>query len=144
MKQYIAVLDKKLDEGRTDGQGWFRLSGSKREITTIDPKVNIYHKCGYRGMHPVFILILTLLPLCHSLFGIGRMQSVAVMGTLQCNGVPASNVKVKLYEKEVCELSYLIMIVMMGQDTVQKENTALRGRRNTTRALGTNSTYGTT
>ncbi|KIH62084.1 Transthyretin-like family protein, partial [Ancylostoma duodenale] len=25
------------------------LSGSKTEITNIDPKVNIYHKCNYKG-----------------------------------------------------------------------------------------------
>ncbi|KAK6059836.1 Transthyretin-like family protein [Cooperia oncophora] len=42
-------IDKKMDEARTDLDGQFRLSGSKREITTIDPKVNIYHKCGYSG-----------------------------------------------------------------------------------------------
>nr|CDJ87829.1 unnamed protein product [Haemonchus contortus] len=43
------TFDKKLDESRTDGSGWFRLSGSKNEITNIDPKLNIYHKCNYRG-----------------------------------------------------------------------------------------------
>ena len=34
-----------MDEGYTNGNGEFRLSGTKREITNIDPKVNIYHKC---------------------------------------------------------------------------------------------------
>lgn len=43
-------LDRKMDEGRTDSTGWFKLSGSKREITTIDPKLNIYHKCNYAGL----------------------------------------------------------------------------------------------
>ncbi|KAL6737484.1 hypothetical protein Aduo_011123 [Ancylostoma duodenale] len=42
-------FDKKLDEGRTDSSGSFHLSGSKTEITNIDPKVNIYHKCNYAG-----------------------------------------------------------------------------------------------
>ncbi|KAK6036431.1 Transthyretin-like family protein [Cooperia oncophora] len=48
-----------------------------------------------------FALLVTLLPLCHCLFGIGRLQSVAVKGKLVCNNIPASKVKVKLYEKEL-------------------------------------------
>uniref|UniRef100_A0A8R1I214 Transthyretin-like family protein n=1 Tax=Caenorhabditis japonica TaxID=281687 RepID=A0A8R1I214_CAEJA len=44
------LLDSKLDEGRTDSNGVFRLSGSKREFTTIDPKLNVYHKCNYNGL----------------------------------------------------------------------------------------------
>ncbi|RCN34744.1 Transthyretin-like family protein [Ancylostoma caninum] len=43
------LFDKKLDESRTDSAGSFYLSGSKAEITNIDPKVNIYHKCNYNG-----------------------------------------------------------------------------------------------
>ncbi|KAK6752802.1 hypothetical protein RB195_003914 [Necator americanus] len=43
------LFDKKLDQGKTDSSGYFYLSGSKTEITNIDPKVNIYHKCGYKG-----------------------------------------------------------------------------------------------
>ncbi|KHJ89578.1 Transthyretin-like family protein [Oesophagostomum dentatum] len=39
-----------MDESRTDSSGSFYLSGSKREITNIDPKVNIYHKCNYNGL----------------------------------------------------------------------------------------------
>nr|CDJ92750.1 Transthyretin domain containing protein [Haemonchus contortus] len=42
-------FDSKLDEVRTNRNGEFRVSGHKREITTIDPKVNIYHKCNYNG-----------------------------------------------------------------------------------------------
>ncbi|KAK5967739.1 Transthyretin family and Immunoglobulin fold domain-containing protein [Trichostrongylus colubriformis] len=43
------ISDKKLDEKRTNGRGRFRVSGSKREFTNIDPKIDIYHKCGYQG-----------------------------------------------------------------------------------------------
>ncbi|KHJ97223.1 Transthyretin-like family protein [Oesophagostomum dentatum] len=39
-----------MDEGRTDPYGYFYLWGSKREITNIDPKVNIYHNCNYGGL----------------------------------------------------------------------------------------------
>ncbi|PIO69848.1 Transthyretin-like family protein [Teladorsagia circumcincta] len=44
-----ATFDVKMDEGKTNQNGEFRLSGSKTEISTIDPKVNVYHKCNYNG-----------------------------------------------------------------------------------------------
>ncbi|PIO53165.1 Transthyretin-like family protein [Teladorsagia circumcincta] len=44
------LLDKLLDEKFTDSKGFFEMSGSKTELTTIDPKVNIYHKCNYDGI----------------------------------------------------------------------------------------------
>ncbi|KAK6045910.1 Transthyretin-like family protein [Cooperia oncophora] len=44
-----ATFDVKMDEGKTNSNGEFRLAGSKREISTIDPKVNVYHKCNYNG-----------------------------------------------------------------------------------------------
>ncbi|RCN42744.1 Transthyretin-like family protein [Ancylostoma caninum] len=42
-------LDRKLDQGKTDANGEFKLWGSAREISNIDPQLNIYHKCNYRG-----------------------------------------------------------------------------------------------
>ncbi|CAA91371.1 Transthyretin-like family protein [Caenorhabditis elegans] len=44
------VLDKLLDEKSTDGRGSFTLAGNKKELTAIDPHVNIYHKCNYNGV----------------------------------------------------------------------------------------------
>ncbi|CAP29095.2 Protein CBR-TTR-29 [Caenorhabditis briggsae] len=44
------LFDRLMEEGRSDSNGQFRLSGSKREITSIDPKLNIYHKCNYNGL----------------------------------------------------------------------------------------------
>lgn len=46
-----------MEEGRTDSNGQFRLSGSKREITTIDPKLNVYHKCNYNGVSNLHIVL---------------------------------------------------------------------------------------
>ncbi|KHJ94762.1 Transthyretin-like family protein [Oesophagostomum dentatum] len=43
-------FDRKMDEKRTNSTGGFYLSGSKKEITNIDPKLNIYHKCNYKGL----------------------------------------------------------------------------------------------
>ncbi|KAK6738132.1 hypothetical protein RB195_020317 [Necator americanus] len=43
------TVDSKMAESQTNYNGIFMLSGRKREITNIDPKVNIYHKCNYNG-----------------------------------------------------------------------------------------------
>ncbi|RCN45332.1 Transthyretin-like family protein [Ancylostoma caninum] len=42
--------DRKLDQDKTDKDGSFRLAGTAREISPIDPHLNIYHKCNYRGV----------------------------------------------------------------------------------------------
>ncbi|TKR64628.1 hypothetical protein L596_025126 [Steinernema carpocapsae] len=38
-------LDDLLEEGHTDSQGRFHLSGHTSELTTIDPILKIYHDC---------------------------------------------------------------------------------------------------
>lgn len=38
--------DDLMARGRTDGRGYFRISGSHSELSTIDPKLNIYHDCN--------------------------------------------------------------------------------------------------
>ncbi|PAV55854.1 hypothetical protein WR25_24946 isoform A [Diploscapter pachys] len=45
-----ATFDVKMAEGVTDNNGYFQLQGYKTEISTIDPKLNIYHKCNYNGL----------------------------------------------------------------------------------------------
>ncbi|CCD63515.1 TransThyretin-Related family domain [Caenorhabditis elegans] len=45
-----AILDVLLDERFTKDDGTFEMAGSKSEVTTIDPKLNIYHKCNYDGI----------------------------------------------------------------------------------------------
>ncbi|CAJ0605783.1 unnamed protein product [Cylicocyclus nassatus] len=45
-----STFDVNMAEGVTNQNGEFRLTGSKTEISTIDPKVNIYHKCNYNGL----------------------------------------------------------------------------------------------
>lgn len=39
-------LDDLMAEGRSDSNGRFELSGNNAEVTTIDPKLNIYHDCN--------------------------------------------------------------------------------------------------
>uniref|UniRef100_A0AC34GUV8 Transthyretin-like family protein n=1 Tax=Panagrolaimus sp. ES5 TaxID=591445 RepID=A0AC34GUV8_9BILA len=39
-------LDDLMDEGVTDSQGRFLLRGHETELTTIDPKLNVYHDCN--------------------------------------------------------------------------------------------------
>lgn len=38
-----------MDEGVTDSDGHFELKGHETEVTDIDPKVNVYHKCNDEG-----------------------------------------------------------------------------------------------
>ncbi|RCN35818.1 Transthyretin-like family protein [Ancylostoma caninum] len=45
-----SLIDVKMDEGKTNKDGEFHLSGHKTEISKIDPKVNIYHKCNHKGV----------------------------------------------------------------------------------------------
>ena len=35
-----------MDSTTTDSEGNFKLSGSADEITSIEPKINIYHDCN--------------------------------------------------------------------------------------------------
>ncbi|VDO80914.1 unnamed protein product [Onchocerca flexuosa] len=46
-KNYFSAtdIDDLLQEGRTNAQGYFELSGYTSEITTIDPFLKIYHDC---------------------------------------------------------------------------------------------------
>uniref|UniRef100_A0A0N5A2R1 Transthyretin-like family protein n=1 Tax=Parastrongyloides trichosuri TaxID=131310 RepID=A0A0N5A2R1_PARTI len=39
-------LDDLIDEGKSNLNGEISLQGSHREITSIDPKIVIYHNCG--------------------------------------------------------------------------------------------------
>ncbi|KAI6196176.1 Transthyretin-like family-containing protein [Aphelenchoides besseyi] len=39
-------LDDLMQEGVTDSEGRFELSGKETEITSIDPKLNVYHDCN--------------------------------------------------------------------------------------------------
>ncbi|KHJ98929.1 Transthyretin-like family protein [Oesophagostomum dentatum] len=44
------MFDRKLAQGATDANGNFKLSGTAKEISKIDPQLNIYHKCNYKGL----------------------------------------------------------------------------------------------
>ncbi|CAL2044686.1 hypothetical protein CAEBREN_07691 [Caenorhabditis brenneri] len=43
------IYDSKLGSTRTSSDGTFSVSGTYTDITTLDPKVNIYHSCNYNG-----------------------------------------------------------------------------------------------
>jgi hypothetical protein len=38
--------DDMLDEKYTDARGFFKLDGTTRELTTIEPELRIYHDVG--------------------------------------------------------------------------------------------------
>ncbi|CAJ0597780.1 unnamed protein product [Cylicocyclus nassatus] len=43
------IFNRKLQQRKTDTDGTFMLTGSAKEWSKIDPKLNIYHKCNYKG-----------------------------------------------------------------------------------------------
>lgn len=51
------ILDTLLDEKFTNSNGKFEMRGHKKELSTIDPKVNIYHKCNYNGVSFSFLYL---------------------------------------------------------------------------------------
>ncbi|CAI4231371.1 unnamed protein product [Auanema sp. JU1783] len=44
------TFDVKMGETTTNSDGEFEVSGWKTEYSKIEPKVNIYHRCGFTGM----------------------------------------------------------------------------------------------
>ncbi|VDK57612.1 unnamed protein product [Cylicostephanus goldi] len=40
---------RKLAEVKTDNSGSFAISGTAKELSKIDPQLNIYHNCNYKG-----------------------------------------------------------------------------------------------
>lgn len=58
-----------MDQTYTDANGVFTVSGYKTEITNIDPKVNIYHKCNTIG-------------LCYQKFGITIPDNFISIGSI--------------------------------------------------------------
>ncbi|CAD6199661.1 unnamed protein product [Caenorhabditis auriculariae] len=52
-------------------------------------------------MMRVLVVLLVLLGVATAFLGIGRQQSIAVSGRLICNGYPAGEVRLKLYEKDI-------------------------------------------
>ncbi|CAB3398088.1 unnamed protein product [Caenorhabditis bovis] len=63
------IIDVLMDEVRTDSNGMFLASGSKTELTNIDPKVNVYHRCNYVGI-------------CYRKFGITIPDSFISLGAI--------------------------------------------------------------
>ncbi|CAJ0601756.1 unnamed protein product [Cylicocyclus nassatus] len=55
---------------------------------------------------PLLLSVLFKLTNCFSM-KVGRLQSVAVTGVLECNGAPAENVKIMLYDKGILSNSKL-------------------------------------
>ena len=49
-ESFSVSVDNFLDQEYTDANGYFNLQGKETDITTMDPKFNIYHKCDYNGV----------------------------------------------------------------------------------------------
>lgn len=83
-----------MSEGKSNATGDFFLSGTETEFTTIDPKLNIYHKCNWEGVS--LPSSLTSLQPCLQKFSIGipdefvfegkTPKKVFDMGEMNLNG----------------------------------------------------------
>lgn len=69
-------LNDEMASGWVDANGWFSLTGSTSELTTIDPELRIYHDCNNKVL---------LLCCCPSL--ISRWPSNVISGLIQ-NNIP--------------------------------------------------------
>ncbi|CAD5214361.1 unnamed protein product [Bursaphelenchus xylophilus] len=46
------TFDDLMGKATTDASGTFRVEGTANEVTNIQPKVNIYHRCNYSPLIP--------------------------------------------------------------------------------------------
>ncbi|CAJ0925037.1 unnamed protein product, partial [Mesorhabditis belari] len=94
--------DDELDKKQTDGNGEFRLQGTTRELTSIDPVFKIYHDCD-DGIKPGQRKVKFRIPSSY-ISSAFRFQSVAVTGKIFCGDKPAARIRVKLREAALVEL----------------------------------------
>ncbi|CAB3398329.1 unnamed protein product [Caenorhabditis bovis] len=43
------IMDSKLASAKTAADGSFTLTGSQNKIRKLDPKINVYHRCNWKG-----------------------------------------------------------------------------------------------
>jgi len=77
-------IDDLMDSKKSDGQGSFQLSGSTRELTPIDPKLNIYTSCQ-KGMNPCKRKITIKIPNSYIHNG-GHVEKWYEMGSMELSG----------------------------------------------------------
>ncbi|KAI6224143.1 hypothetical protein M3Y95_00852000 [Aphelenchoides besseyi] len=117
--------DDLMDEGLTDSEGRFLLRGHETEVTTIEPKLNVYNTCKKDNLLPcpkkfsiripddyisegseatkTFDVGELNLNVCCFNFGVccfGRVQSIAVKGQLLCDNRPATSAVIRLYDED--------------------------------------------
>ncbi|CAP31800.2 Protein CBR-TTR-25 [Caenorhabditis briggsae] len=51
------IYDTKMDTMNTLADGTFNLMGSQKKVRSIDPKLNIYHRCNHHGLCPKKVTI---------------------------------------------------------------------------------------
>uniref|UniRef100_A0A0M3ITQ9 Transthyretin-like family protein n=2 Tax=Ascaris TaxID=6251 RepID=A0A0M3ITQ9_ASCLU len=78
-------LDDLMAEGRSDSNGRFELSGNNAEVTTIDPKLNIYHDCN-DGWWPCQRKISIMLPDSYITNG-PKPKTLYDAGTIELSGI---------------------------------------------------------
>ncbi|RCN40336.1 Transthyretin-like family protein [Ancylostoma caninum] len=75
-----SVSDVPLAQGFSNSEGRFNVSGSKREVSTIEPYLSIFHRCNHDGVSAYFMQSATESPLCYKHFWIAIPKNFVVQG----------------------------------------------------------------
>ncbi|CAJ0565584.1 unnamed protein product, partial [Mesorhabditis spiculigera] len=81
------TTDDKLAETQSDGQGYFKLVGTGREVSRLNAKFNIYHRCG------------KTLPVCYYKYSFAVPSSFVNSGTFANKVYNAQTIELSLLEK---------------------------------------------
>ncbi|CAJ0565567.1 unnamed protein product, partial [Mesorhabditis spiculigera] len=81
------TLDDKLAETKTDHEGYFRIAGTGSEVSRLNAKFNIYHKCGMT------------VPLCDYKFSFAVPYDFVNTGTYANKVYNAQTIELSLLEK---------------------------------------------
>ncbi|KAL3076130.1 hypothetical protein niasHS_013677 [Heterodera schachtii] len=76
------TIDDLMAQSKTDNNGHFKMSGTAKEITNIDPKLNLYHNCKDEFPPPCKWKVTIKVPKSY----IGQHAKVFDIGTLNLEG----------------------------------------------------------
>ncbi|CAJ0924108.1 unnamed protein product, partial [Mesorhabditis belari] len=81
------TMDDKLGETQTDNTGYFKLVGTGSEVSRLNVKFNVYHRCG------------KTLPVCYYKYSWAVPQSYVSSGTYPQKMFNAQTIELSLLEK---------------------------------------------
>ncbi|CAJ0923635.1 unnamed protein product, partial [Mesorhabditis belari] len=96
-------MDDKLGETQTDNTGYFKLVGTGSEVSRLNVKFNVYHRCG-KTLPVCYYKYSWAVPQSYVSSGTYPQKTVRVYGKLTCKGQPYGGAKIKLYDHDTFTL----------------------------------------